>query len=650
VVDVLGDVPGFRAIGPDFRYELQLNANDPSYGSMWGLNNTGQSGGAVDSDVDAPEAWDLATGTASTVIGMVDSGIDWNHPDLNDNIFINTLETAGNGIDDDANGFVDDVRGWDWWTNDNNPADENNHGTHTSGTVGAEGNNGVGVAGVNWDIQLIGLKIGGAGSSVSGAAAVSAMNYVLALKNRALSPVNVRVTNHSWGGGGFDGFMNTAIANHAAAGILTVAAAGNNGQNIESTSVNFYPAEYNQPNVISVGNHTRFDARNTGSNYGATAVDLFAPGTDVLSTIRTAGGSYANFTGTSMAAPHVAGVAALLFSVAPTASSTAVKNAILSTVDVRSAYTGICLTNGRLNARAALNAIANVPVAPAQPDLSSASDRGQFDNDNVTADNTPTFAGSGATIGNTILIFSNGTQVGSGVVNASGAWSVTTSALPDGVRSITARQQNGSGTSGDSPALSMTIDTVVPTFTTLFTHFQNPNALRLSFSENVGWSVAANDFTVDNLTNPAALALTTTYDAGLNLARLTFNALPILPDANFRMTLLDAGAGNGVQDVAGNVVPTATHEFFYLVGDANRDARVNLEDFNVLAANFGQSFREWQQGDFNYDTVVNLLDFNLLASRFGQSLAAPAGAAANPFGQSRIGDADADDETDELLA
>jgi hypothetical protein len=351
-----------------------------------------------------------------------------------------------------------------------------------------------------------------------------------------------------------------------------------------------------------------------------------------------------------MASPHVAGVAALLFSVAPTASATAVKNAILNSVDVFSAYTGICLTNGRLNARAALNAIANVPVAPAQPDLSAASDRGQFDNDNLTSDNTPTFAGSGAGAGNTILIFSSGTQVGSGLVDAGGNWSVTTSPLPDGARSITARQQNAGGTSGDSPALSVTIDTVVPTFTTLFTFFQNPNALRLSFSENVGWSVAANDFDVANLTNPASLAVNAAYDAGLNLATLTFAGLPVLPDGNFRMTVLDGGVGAGVQDVAGNVVPTTTHDFFFLMGDANRDARVNLEDFNILAANFGQNLREWQQGDFTYDLIVNLNDFNLLASRFGQVLAAPAGAAASPFGQSRIGDTDADDQTDELLA
>jgi subtilisin family serine protease len=654
VVATLGAVPGFRAIGPDIRYELLGMPNDSSFGTMWGMHNTGQSGGVVDADIDAPEAWDLATGSADIVVGMVDSGIDYNHPDLNDNVWINTLEIDGNGIDDDANGFIDDVRGWDWWGNlstpgvgDNNPADQSGHGTHTAGTVGAEGNNAQGVTGVNWDVTLIALKIGGPGSAVSGAAAVSAMNYMLALENRANQPVNVKVSNHSWGGGGFDGFMNNAIAAHANAGILTVCAAGNNGSNNDSFP--FYPASYNQPNNISVGNHTRSDVRNSGSNFGATSVDLFAPGTQILSTVP--GGGYSSaFTGTSMAAPHVAGTAALMYALVPSASYTAVRDAIFQSVDQLPAYSGICVTGGRLNAAAALNRIGLIPAAPAQPDLDSSSDLGQFDNDNLTSDNTPTFTGSGATAGNTILIFANGAQVGSGTVAAGGTWSVTTNPITDGIKSITARQSNGSGSSGDSPALTMTIDTLAPTVSaTLFAYFQSPNWVRFSFSENVGWSIGADDFDVENLTTPGSLAVTPTYDAVLNAVRLTFNGLPILPDANFRATILASGPGNGVRDVAGNAVATFAHDFFYLRGDANRDARVNLDDFNILAANFGQNFREWEQGDFTYDNVVNLDDFNLLAARFGTVLAAPS-AAPSAFGQTRLGQTDKDDVIDDLLA
>ena len=654
VVGALGAVPGFRAIGPDFRYELLGVPNDTQFGTMWGMNNTGQSGGVVDADIDAPEAWDVTTGSASVVVGMVDSGIDYNHPDLNDNIWVNTLEVPGNNIDDDANGFIDDVRGWDWWgdaaspgAGDNNPADQSSHGTHTAGTVGAEGNNAQGVTGVNWDVTLIALKIGGPGSAVSGAAAVSAMNYVLALKNRINQPVNVKVTNHSWGGGGFDGFMNAAIASHAAAGIITVCAAGNNGSN--NDSLPFYPASYNQPNNISVGNHTRFNQRNGGSNFGANTVHLFAPGTDILSTVP--GGGYSSaFTGTSMSAPHVTGTVALLYAAAPGASYTSVRSAILQGVDTSPNYSGLCTTSGRLNTRTALNILASIPSAPAQPDLDAGSDNGQFNNDNLTNDNTPTFTGTGATAGNTIQILANGVQVGSGPVAGNGTWSVTTSALTDGVKSFTARQANASGASGDSTALSVTIDTVAPTVSApLFAYFQNPNWVRFSFSENVGWSVAANDFDVQNLTNPGALAITAAYDSILNSVKLTFNGLPILPDANFRATVLNGAPGNGVQDVAGNAAATFVHDFFYLRGDANRDRRVNLDDFNVLAANFGQSFREWEQGDFTYDNVVNLDDFNLLAARFGTVLAASSAPAS--FGTTRGGgQSDKVDVLGDLLA
>jgi subtilisin family serine protease len=352
VVQALSKLPGYSYAEPDFRYELLRTPNDPSYPSMWGLNNTGQTGGVPDADIDAPELWDMTTGNSGVVVAMVDSGIDLTHPDLAANIWVNPGEIAGNGIDDDGNTYIDDINGWDWWGNgpsdgvgDSNPTDQNNHGTHTGGTVGAIGNNGVGVTGVNWSVKLMACKIGGAGSAVSGADAVTAMNYILDMKNRG---VNVRVSNHSWGGGGFNASMNAAIGNHAANGLVFVGAAGNNGINTDASP--FYPAGYAQPNILSIGNLTASNTRSGTSNFGATSVDLFAPGSSILSTIRQSQGSYGTISGTSMASPHVAGAVAMGFNVYTGNSYAPVRDAVMQTTTAVPALTGLCVTGGRLDA------------------------------------------------------------------------------------------------------------------------------------------------------------------------------------------------------------------------------------------------------------------------------------------------------------
>jgi len=258
---------------------------------LWGLHNTGQTGGGSDKDIDGPEAWDLLTGSKDVLVGIIDTGIDRNHEDLSENMWTNPNEIAGNGVDDDQNGYIDDIHGWDFYNNDNNPHDDNSHGTHCAGTIGAVGNNGKGVVGVSWKVSMVGLKfLGGSGGGYL-SDGIKSIAYA--------TKIGVDLTSNSWGGGGYSSSMKTAIDEAAAAGIGFVAAAGNHaGDNDAYPS---YPASYESENVISVGAHDHFAKSAYFSCYGKTSVDLFAPGVNILSTIP--GNGYASYSGTSMAHP-----------------------------------------------------------------------------------------------------------------------------------------------------------------------------------------------------------------------------------------------------------------------------------------------------------------------------------------------------------
>lgn len=317
--------------------------NDPQFSQLWGLHNTGQTGGTPDADIDAPEAWDITTGDTNVVVGVIDTGVDYNHEDLRTNMWTNPGEVPANGIDDDTNGFVDDVYGCDFYNNDGDPLDDHNHGTHVSGTIGGVGNNAVGVAGVNWRVRIMALKFLSAGGSGYISDAVDALNYATMMRQRG---VNIRLTSNSWGGGGFSQAMADAIAASGSAGMLFIAAAGNAGSNNDSSP--FYPASYTNGNLIAVAATDHNDAKASFSCYGLTGVDLGAPGVSIRSTVRN--NSYANYNGTSMATPHVAGVAALAWSLNPDASWQQITNAIFAGVDPIPALAGITVTGGRLNA------------------------------------------------------------------------------------------------------------------------------------------------------------------------------------------------------------------------------------------------------------------------------------------------------------
>ncbi|MFM6324178.1 MAG: S8 family serine peptidase, partial [Microcystis panniformis] len=232
--------PIFEYIQPDYIRTLGTIStqatfpNDPSFNQLWGLHNTGQNGGTPDADIDAPEAWDIQTGNPNLVIGVIDTGVDYNHPDLASNIWTNPGEIAGDGIDNDGNGYIDDIHGWDFAYNDNDPSDVHGHGTHISGTIAGKGNNGVGVTGVAWNAKIMPLKFLNDQGSGSTSNAILAINYATAK--------GVKLTNNSWGGGVYSQALYDAINAAGQAGALFIAAAGNDAKNTDTSPS--YPASY----------------------------------------------------------------------------------------------------------------------------------------------------------------------------------------------------------------------------------------------------------------------------------------------------------------------------------------------------------------------------------------------------------------------
>ncbi|NOX53028.1 MAG: S8 family serine peptidase, partial [Planctomycetes bacterium] len=346
---------GFDAliIGP------QAVPNDPRFQHLYGLENTGQTGGTSDADIDAPEAWEITTGSRDIVVAIIDSGVDYTHPDLAANIWTNPGEIPNNGIDDDQNGFVDDVHGYDFRNNDGDPMDDRGHGTHVAGTIAAVGNNGIGVTGINWTSSVMPLKFLDDRNQGATSDAIAAINYAVEMRKKY--GVNVRVINASWGSKLDNPGLRDAIEKAGWEDILFVTAAGNGnilgrGQNNDLQP--FYPASYDLDNVIAVAASDFNDRLTVFSNYGRQSVDLAAPGLGIVSTVP---GGYGSRNGTSMAAPHVTGVAALFLSHVPYATALEVKEAILSGVDPVPGLRRKVATGGRLNA---LGTLLADPVAP----------------------------------------------------------------------------------------------------------------------------------------------------------------------------------------------------------------------------------------------------------------------------------------------
>jgi MYXO-CTERM domain-containing protein len=346
---------------PNYLVKATATPNDPEFPRLWGLHNTGQDYGTVDADIDAPEAWALTTGGREAVVAVLDTGVDYSHPDLAANMAGNSADCDGDGADDDANGFVDDCHGIDVANGDADPMDDMGHGTHVAGIIGAAGNDGVGVVGVNWRSRMLACKFLNAWGDGSTAGAIACLDYVADLKDRG---VNVVATNNSWGGGDFSQALADAIDGQRRRGILFVTSAGNSGDDTDLTLD--LPCAYPDPAILCVGASDSWDELAGFSSFGRHSVHLVAPGVGILSTVPGAG--YETWDGTSMAAPHVTGAIALLHAHAPGADWRAVRNRILAGGDPIGPYsTGLVASGRRLNVHGALTCTGSRITARLRP-------------------------------------------------------------------------------------------------------------------------------------------------------------------------------------------------------------------------------------------------------------------------------------------
>jgi len=321
--------------------------NDPKFGDLWGLNNSGNnepgnpssSTGVAGADVNALAAWSITRGSRNVKIAVIDTGVDYTHPDLINNMWTNTAEKNGlAGVDDDGNGYVDDIHGYDFANNDGDPMDGHMHGTHCAGTIAAEHNNGIGVAGVMGEAQIVAIKFltdEGSGSTES---AIKSIDYATKL--------NVDIMSNSWGGGGSSQLLKDAIQNASDAGIVFTAAAGNSASDNDVSP--HYPSNYDVPNVISVAAHNYNDGLASFSCYGSDTVHVSAPGRNILSTKPNAG--YATISGTSMATPHVSGVVGLYIAEHGRIDVEELRNKLMESSNYSRAYGKTTISRGRVDA------------------------------------------------------------------------------------------------------------------------------------------------------------------------------------------------------------------------------------------------------------------------------------------------------------
>ncbi|MFM7038981.1 MAG: S8 family serine peptidase, partial [Planctomycetaceae bacterium] len=441
---------------PNYIYRAAAVSNDTNYtnGSLWGMYSSdspaaaGPSGTTNQFGSAAEQAWNVnVTGSRSVVVGIIDEGIQTTHPDLINNIWVNPYEIAGDGVDNDGNGYIDDRNGWDFVNNDNTVYDagQDSHGTHVAGTIGGEGGNASGVVGVNWAVSMISAKFLGTSGGTT-ANAIRAVDYLTDLKTR--HGINIVASNNSWGGGGYSQALHDAIIRGAKQDILFVAAAGNSTSNNDTTAS--YPSNYNTSvgtstqtaasydAVIAVASITNTGAISSFSSYGATTVDIGAPGSSIISSVPV--NTYANYSGTSMATPHVTGAVALYASTQTgRIAASAIRTAILSTAVPTTSLSGKTVTGGRLNVYEAIRRTSYIDLektvyGPTQAALLTLADSASNVNPNVaetvtvevrsTTESTPltiTLTETGVSTG----VFSGSVQLAPGAATVDNLLQVT---------------------------------------------------------------------------------------------------------------------------------------------------------------------------------------------------------------------------------
>ncbi len=340
---LLSALPNVEYACPNYIRTINVTPNDPSYGSQWGWGVT-----------DAESAWDITTGDSSVTVGVIDTGVDLDHPDLVANVWTNAAEVAGTpGVDDDGNGHVDDIYGYNGISNGYDPDGDHWHGSHCAGSIGAVTDNGVGVAGANWSVQIMALKFLNAAGSGTDSDAIECIDYAIA--TNAAGSSNVVALSNSWGGSGDSPALEAAIVRARDAGIVFVAAAGNESYNIDSSGCTISPGGMNVSNIVSVAATTQSDGLASFSNYGSSLCDIGAPGVSIYSTKI---GNYGYSDGTSMACPHVAGAIGLIKAANPGLDMNGLIDQLLNNVDPISSLNGKANTGGRLNY---YRAVANDP-------------------------------------------------------------------------------------------------------------------------------------------------------------------------------------------------------------------------------------------------------------------------------------------------